>query len=127
MVVGVRVRNAEADGHFAQEWDRSICSPDRREVIAQPEDELVDSGAQGVAGQERTIGSTFGIGAYDVQPLARVALGVDPVQLDCHPCRWAAMNRVEHVRGEASRHRQRLLIGLEIAAYSTRRMARVSR
>jgi hypothetical protein len=127
MVVGVRVRDSEADGNFTQEWDRSIRSPDRREIVAQAEDELVYSGAQSVPGQEGTIGSAFGIGAHDVQPLSCIGLRVDPVELDGHSCRWAAMNCVEHVRGEASSHRQRLLIGLAVGAYAPRRIARVSR
>ena len=126
MVVSVRIRYAEADGHLAQEWDRSVRSPDRREVIAQAEDEFVDTGAQGVPSQEGTIGSAFGVGAHDVQALTRVALRVDPIEFYSHPCRRAAMNRIEYVRGEASSHRQHLLIELVVAAY-LRRMASVSR
>ena len=127
MVVGVRIRHAEADGYLAQEWDRSVRSPDRREIIAQAEDELVDTGAQGVASQEGTIGSALGVGAHDVQALTRVSLGVDSIELDGQPCRRAAMNRIEYVRGEASSHRQLLLIELVVAAYRPRRMASVSR
>ncbi len=37
------------------------------------------------------------------------------------------MNRIEYVRGEASSHRQHLLIELVVAAYRPRRMASVSR
>lgn len=126
MVVGVWIRNAEADGNLAQEWDRSVRSPDGREIIAEAEDELVDTGAQGVPSQEGTIGSALGIGAHDVQALTRVALGVDPIELDGHACRRAAMNQIEYVRGEASSHRQHLLIELAVAAY-LRRMASVRR
>ena len=104
MVVGVRIGNAEADWNLAQEWDRSVCSPDRREIIAQAEDQLVDTGEQGVPGQKGTIGSTFGISAHDVQALSLFALGVDPIELDSHSCRRAAVNRVEYVCGEASSH-----------------------
>jgi hypothetical protein len=66
MVIGVGIRNPEANRHFAQEWDWSVCSPDRGEIIAQAEDKLVDTGAQGIPSQEGTIGSSFGIGAHDV-------------------------------------------------------------
>src|SRR5215217_2594524 len=127
MVVGVRVGNAEADGHLVQEWDWGVRPPDRREIVTQAEDELVDTGAQGIPSQEGTIGSSFGIGAQDVQALTRVALGVDPIELDGHACRRAAMNGIENVRGEASSHRQYLLIERVTAAYPRRRMARVSR
>src|SRR5215217_9183663 len=95
MVVGVRVRNAEADRHLTQEWDRSVRPPHRREIVAQAEDELVDSGVQSVPRQEGTIGSALSVGAHEVQPLTRVALGIDPVELDGHPRRWAAMNCIE--------------------------------
>ena len=126
MVVSVRIRHAEADGHLAQEWNRSVRSPDRREIIAQAEDELVDTWAQGVPGQEGAIGSALGVGAHDVQALTRVSLGVDSIELDGHSCRRAAMNRIEYVRSQASSHRQHLLIEFAVAAY-LRRMARVNR
>ena len=45
MVIGVRVRDAEADGHLVQERDRSVRPPESRELVAQVEDELVDPGA----------------------------------------------------------------------------------
>ena len=61
-----------------------------------------------------------------MQALTRVALGVDPIELDGHPCRRAAMDRIEYVRGEASSHRQHLLIEPVVAAY-LRRMASASR
>src|SRR5688572_29405017 len=82
MVVGVRIRDAKADGYSVQKWDRRVRPPDRSEIVSQAEDELVDPGAQRVAGQEGTVGSTLGIGAHHVQSLSVVALGVDAVELD---------------------------------------------
>src|SRR5829696_8893304 len=127
MVVGVRVGDAKADRYFVQERDGSVRPPDCREIVPQAEDELISPGAQSVAGKEGAIGSTFGIRAHDQQPLSRVALAVDPVELDGQSRGWPAVDCIEYVRGEASRHWQCLLIGPGVTAYAPRRMARVSR
>src|SRR5215211_7624530 len=92
MVIGVRVRDAKADGYLVQEQDCSVRPPDRREIVAQAKDEFVDPGTQCIPGQEGSIGSALGIRAHDLQPLSCVALGVDSIELNRHSSGRSAMD-----------------------------------
>ncbi len=49
MVVGIGVRDSKPDGHLVEESDCGIGMTDRRKIVAETEDELVEPGAQFIA------------------------------------------------------------------------------
>jgi hypothetical protein len=97
--------NADAYDDVAEKWRVRQCDAKPREVLARMKGELVDTNLETVAGEQRTVRPTIGVGhRRREQPSSS---DYEEVQFDADARRGCPARGVEHMSGQA-RHRYRL-------------------